>query len=236
MTAVQHSSRRAQRRVETVGEIKARAMEQITAGGVEQLSLNAVARSMSMAPAALYRYFPSKDALLADLVVEAYDSLAGALERAAAAEPPGAARLAAVVRAYRTWALGQPNAYLLVFQQPSGNGEQLAPERTLPAAVRSMDVFLGALAELPPPGDLALDATLSQQIARWGGRTRIPDSPVDTLALGLICWTRLHGLISLELNRHLAATGIDPERLYEHEVQALLSLATTDSNRPSVGL
>jgi hypothetical protein len=43
------------------------------------------------------------------------------------------------------------------------------------------------------------------------------------LRFGLVWWSRLHGLISLELGRHLAATGIDPALLYEGEIDALLA-------------
>ena len=42
------------------------------------------------------------------------------------------------------------------------------------------------------------------------------------LYLGLVWWSRLHGLISLELAGHLAATGIDPALLYQAEVEAML--------------
>jgi hypothetical protein len=45
------------------------------------------------------------------------------------------------------------------------------------------------------------------------------------LYLGLVAWTRLHGLISLELGQHLPATGVDPALLYEAEVAALVRLA-----------
>lgn len=232
MVAVQRSFRREQRRAETTGEIKDRAMEQIAAGGVAHLSLNAVARSMAMAPAALYRYFPNRDALLVELVVDAYDSLGDTLERAAAAAPPGPARLTAVAHAYRGWALARPNAYLLVFDQPSGNGEDLAPTRTRAAAERSMDAFLGALAELRPTGWLGSGETLAEQVVRWGRRARIPDLPADTLAVGLISWTRLHGLVSLELTGHLTAVGVDPGLLYDREVAAVLALTTTGAAAP----
>ena len=39
---------------------------------------------------------------------------------------------------------------------------------------------------------------------------------------GLIWWSRLHGLISLELGQHLAATGIDADLLYRTEVEEML--------------
>jgi AcrR family transcriptional regulator len=236
-------TRRERQRRETLAEIKARAMDQVAAGGAAAVSLNAIARAMGMSPAALYRYFASRDALLAELVVDAYGSLADALQEAAggAGEDGAAERLATVARTYRSWALGHPNEYLLIFQTSSGSGLELAPERTVAAAQRSMDVFLTALREAGAPeravsadegsadegpaGEPALSPELAGQIQAWGQRSRVRGLAAERLYLGLLTWTRLHGLISLELGQHLAATGVDPALLYEQEVRSLLRRA-----------
>src|SRR6201996_2929431 len=122
--SVDGPTRRERQRRETLAEIKARAMDQVAAGGAAAVSLNAIARAMGMSPAALYRYFDGRDALLAELVVDAYGSLADALQRAAdgVGEDGAAERLVTVARAYRDWALGHPNEYLLIFQTSSGSG------------------------------------------------------------------------------------------------------------------
>ena len=86
-----------------------------------------------------------------------------------------------------------------------------------------MDVFLGALAG--SGDDEQLSPELAAQVRAWGQRSPIPDRPAGRLYLGLVAWTRLHGLISLELGQHLAATGVDPALLYEAEVAALARLA-----------
>lgn len=93
------------------------------------------------------------------------------------------------------------------------------------AAQRSMDVFLGALAgagagDAGPP-----DPDLAGQIESWAQRSQAPDLPAARLHPGLVAWTRLHGLISLELGQHLAATGVDPALLYDAEVRSLARLA-----------
>lgn len=236
-------TRRERQRRETLAEIKARAMDQVAEGGAAAVSLNAIARAMGVSPAALYRYFASRDALLAELVVDAYGSLADTLREAAsgADEDGGAERLATVARTYRSWALGHPNEYLLIFQTSSGSGLELAPERTVAAAQRSMDVFLTALREAGAPeggasadegpadegavGEPALSPGLAGQIQAWGQRSQVRGLAAERLYLGLLTWTRLHGLISLELGQHLAATGVDPALLYEQEVRSLLRRA-----------
>jgi AcrR family transcriptional regulator len=219
-------TRRERQRRQTLAEIKTRAVDQVAAGGAESVSLNAIARAMGMSPAALYRYFASRDALLAELVADAYGSLADALTQAAA----GAERLLAVAHAYRDWALANPNSYLLIFQTRSGSGLELEPERVVAAAQRSMDVILSALggaagAELGPE--------LADQVEAWGQRSQVPGLTAGQRYLGLLAWTRLHGLISLELGQHLAATGVDPALLYEAEVQSLVRAARLSSGRPA---
>ena len=238
--SVQAPTRRERQRQQTVTEIKARAMDQVAGGGAGAVSLNAIARAMGMSPAALYRYFASRDALLAELVVEAYGSLADALRQAADGAPRGAARLVAVAHAYRDWALAHPNSYLLIFQTSSGSGLDLDPDRTVAAAQRSMDVFLSALGPAASAADprvprAPLDPELVGQIEAWAQRaqtlgSQIPELPGERLHLGLVAWTRLHGLISLELGQHLAATGIDPARLYEAEVRSLARLAFPEAS------
>jgi AcrR family transcriptional regulator len=221
-------TRREQRREQTLGEIKSLAMEQVAAGGPDAVSLNGIARTMAMSPAAIYRYFDSRDALLADLVVDCYDALADALE---AAVVPGAPRdqLAAVARAYRHWALENGNAYRLIFQSTSGSGQDLAPDRTIPAASRSMGTVLRVLAGVAAdgsPGSVAgTDPRLVDQVREWAARTSMPDLAPQLMLLGLTAWTRMHGAVSLELGHHLGSTGVDPALLYEAEIAALAAAA-----------
>src|SRR5438874_1415148 len=42
------------------------------------------------------------------------------------------------------------------------------------------------------------------------------------LHFGLVWWSRLHGLISLELGQHTVGTGIDPGLLYRSEVETMV--------------
>ncbi|MBW3705515.1 TetR/AcrR family transcriptional regulator, partial [Streptomyces griseus] len=46
-------------------------------------------------------------------------------------------------------------------------------------------------------------------------------APPAALHRVLTFWTRLHGVLSLELAGHFAGMGFDPARLYEAEVDAL---------------
>src|SRR3954453_12334092 len=57
-----------------------RARVQLAAVGPAALSVRQIARDLEMASSAVYRYFPSRDALLTALLVQAFDDLGEAVE------------------------------------------------------------------------------------------------------------------------------------------------------------
>lgn len=219
-------TRREHQRAQTLAEIKTLAMAQIAAGGVTNLSLNAIAKEMGMSGAAIYRYFDNRGLLLAALAIDAYSDLADTLETAAHRRQSSArACWQAVATAYRNWALEQPHRYRLVFSTRVGSG-QLAPDRIIPASARSMIVLLDSIAAATPSTRRATAKparVLSRQLRDWQTRTDMPDLPDATLLAGLRAWTRLHGVISLELEGHLPSTGVDPQLLYDAEVASLIA-------------
>jgi AcrR family transcriptional regulator len=216
--------RRARMRAWTRGEIKAAALRQLAEHGAEGLSLNAIAKELGMTGPALYRYVTSRDELLGDLVVDAWEELADAVERAAArnAEASPAERLLAIGLEYRAWGTSQPHRYRLAMQTRLGSGE-LAPERVIPAAQRAMAVILDAIGGVPRPRKPTqeLPAALRTELETWtervGGRPR----PPTILLRGIIFWSRLHGLISLELDGHLASMQLDAELIFRAELAEL---------------
>src|ERR687893_1075509 len=98
-------------RAEMVREIKDLALRQLAEGGGAALSVNAIAKELGVSGPALYRYFAGRDALLTELIVDAYTDLAHAL----AESEPG---LAALAGAYRAFATAQPHRYRLLFAAP----------------------------------------------------------------------------------------------------------------------
>jgi AcrR family transcriptional regulator len=217
-------NRRARMRAWTREEIKAAALRQLADDGAAGVSLNGIAKELGMTGPALYRYVASRDELLADLVVDAWDDLAGALERAAEEHvaAPAAVRLGAIGVAYRAWGRSEPHRYRLAIQTPLGSGE-LAPERVIPAAGRAMTVILDAIEALPKarrpkpevPGDLGAE------LDAWAHRTGMQRFAPAVLLRGVLFWSRLHGLISLELDHHLASMQLDPELLFRAELAEL---------------
>jgi AcrR family transcriptional regulator len=219
--------RRERLRAEALADIRRHGYEQIAAGGPAALSLNGIAKAMGMSGPALYRYFASRDELLATLATESFEDMAQTLEAAAstAAGEPAAARLRAVAGAYRSWARTSPERYRLVFGSTYGSGE-LDPDRIIPAAARSMAVLLTGLAELDPgaPGPRVQPPALRREIQRWG-RDRAGDQVRDpgVLQLGLLAWSRMHGIVSLEIEGFYEQVGVDPGLLFDAEIQHLMA-------------
>lgn len=99
---------RARARAELTREIKASARRQIAEVGASALSLRAVSRELGMVSSALYRYFPSRDALLTALIVDAFDAVGAVAEEAESRVPTGAGfarRWVALGTAVREWAV-----------------------------------------------------------------------------------------------------------------------------------
>ena len=227
MSTVAAPTRRARQRAQTLAEIREHGYAQIAEGGPTALSLNGIAKAMGMSGPAMYRYFASRDELLATLVTESYEALADALidaaEQARRRTPEG--RVRAARRAYRGWALEHPHRYRLVFGSTYGSGA-LDPERVIPAAHRGMTVLLAALAELGPADDAPRVGDPSPRApARPTGPSAHgePALAAGVLLLGVAAWTRMHGIVSLEIEGVFEQLGVDPARLYDAEVDHLIA-------------
>src|SRR3954453_8970158 len=109
------ASIRARARAEMIDGIKRAAHRPLASEGAN-LSLRAIAREMGMVSSALYRYFAGRDELLTALIIDAYDAIGAAGERAEAAVADRAdltARWLAVAHAWRDWALANPADHAL---------------------------------------------------------------------------------------------------------------------------
>jgi len=213
------------------------ARRQLATEGAAALSLRAVARELGMVSSAIYRYVPSRDDLLTLLIVDAYNALGSAAERAHARVEPAdlTGRLAAVCVAVRRWALRNPHEYALVYDSPVPG--YVAPEVTIGPATR-VAVLLGgiAAATVPEPSGghaarprpaSSLDPAVSRAIAPV--RAAFPDHvPEEVVVRWLMAWTYLFGAISFELfgHRHnvVAASMAARDAFFAEEVSRLAAL------------
>jgi AcrR family transcriptional regulator len=213
-------------REETKAEIRSIALRQIEESGPDGLSLNAIGRKMGMSGPAIYRYYASRDELLTEVIVDGWRELADRLEEtaASAARRSPAARLRLLAEAYRGWALANPHRYGLMLgsRRPVGF---LEPREAIPPSQRSMALILNALTDLG--GEPARPRrALARQLSEWSA-SREPErerSPA-VLRLGLATWTRLHGVVSLELAGIFDALGVDAGVFLAAEVDDLIDAA-----------
>ncbi|MFJ6085701.1 TetR/AcrR family transcriptional regulator [Streptomyces sp. NPDC092369] len=207
-------------RAQVRAEVKERAWEQIATAGASALSLNAIAKHMGMTGPALYRYFAGRDELITELVRDAYRSLADGVGEARAA----GADAAGLAHALREWALADPQRYFLVYGTPVPGYH--APDDITAIAAEIMGHLLDALnspeaseastAPVPPPA-ARLDDHLADH-RDWAGDHPAPPA---VLHRALSFWTRLHGILSLELAGHFTGMGFDPALFYEAELADL---------------
>jgi AcrR family transcriptional regulator len=202
-------------------EVKEAALAQLAQAGPAGVSISAIGKQLGVSGPALYRYFASRDELLTELVIDAYRDLAAALT---AADDPGRdphARLVAIVRAYRAWALAQPHRYRLLYGPPLP-GYDAHAQRLVDAAQESMNLLAGVAGQLGGGEDAtpAVTGLLASQLTGWARRRDLSVSPATALRAMLI-WSRVHGIVSLEIGGNFASIGVDPGQLLEAELAAL---------------
>jgi AcrR family transcriptional regulator len=209
---------RARRRDETHRAILEAAHAQLVTEGAAALSLRAVAREVGMAVSALYRYVPSRDDLLTELVVAGYTDQADAVERALHEAGDPVAAVGAGLWAYRTWGVEHPAEFGLLYGAPVPGYR--APERTIAAGARAGDLLAGAVTELRRAGQLderaaeqrvrRLDRATRAEFAR-NARRRGYDLPEAVAALLFDGFVRLHGVTVMEVFGQLRPLTDRPE-------------------------
>jgi AcrR family transcriptional regulator len=212
-------------RAEVMSELLAAARVHLEREGSAALSLRAVARDLGMASSAVYRYVPSRDALLTLLIIEAYDAVGEVAERAAAeARSAGPAQTwLAVARAVRRWAIDQPYSFELIYGTPVRGYR--APDDTVRAAVRLWGVIISLLLEayergvldpagpsFDPAGRMAPEA---YAFAGWTDPATVPVEVARVATRSATLFTSLVGGISVELFGHLHRVAADPALMFD---------------------
>jgi AcrR family transcriptional regulator len=222
-------TRREKFREITREEIKSIARKHMQEGGVNSLSLNAIAREMDMVPSALYRYFANRNELLTALIIDAYNSLNGAMQAASDSHPRDAygQRLLAIVLAYRQWVLENRAEFELLYGRPVKDFQGLTDE-VIRVARKGFTLIVELLNEADDAGQITLspeqmavaeDVQVTIQIF-------LPDdsyiAPAHIAYIGLTGLARMQGLIILEVTDQIQYFVSDPDKLYRQEMLLLL--------------
>lgn len=195
------------------------AMAILARDGLEALTLGHLAKSLGYVPAALYRYFDSKDSLLAAMQRRAITEIHGGLgeaERAldlaveAAGAAPGVAILAKLLggaRYYLELPRTHPEAAFLVALLMGDPRPLLSDEESRQTA----PLLLALIADV--------EAMFRTAEGDAGGRELSPGNSVErTLAF----WAALSGALSLEKARRIAPALPSPADIGGVAVKALL--------------
>ncbi|MFI8989267.1 WHG domain-containing protein [Streptomyces antimycoticus] len=233
------TARRERYRKQTREEAKAVALAQLSESGTAGISVNAIAKAMGMTGPALYRYFASRDELLTELITDTYRDLAETLARAVADATP-ADRFRALALALRDWAKRQPDRYLLIYGTPVPGYQ--APPETTEIAAGLMRTIVDACATVGGDGVGAGDggaggsgaamsggqpltefeAALARHLEGAGPWVAGEEPGGELKGRALRTWTRLHGVISLDVQGQFTGMGFDPSVLFEAEIDALV--------------
>jgi AcrR family transcriptional regulator len=209
--------RREAGRARNTAAILAAARREIAEHGGAGLSMRAVAREVGLVSSAVYRYFPTREALLTAMIVESYGNLATALEQV---EPhPPDQRWRELGRALRDWGRSSPHEFQLIYGTPVPG--YFAPPETIPAAARVAQPFLelGARHRVDAYDDrrLARQMTAALELVHEG-------EPSGVAAV-LAEFAALVGMVGLELAGHFVGTADPADRLYnallDRQVQTL---------------
>jgi AcrR family transcriptional regulator len=215
-----HVTARQRAREQITAEILESARRQLAEHGASALSLRSIARDLGMVSSAVYRYFASRDELLTQLIIEAYDSLGESTEAdvAATAGRPAAERWTSAAATIRRWACRHPHQYLLVYGSPVPGYD--APPTTVGPGTRATRALLSIVGDAqtagelaPPPDDVDVPADLAADLEHLGELVALPVPPATMVAI-IAAWTQLFGLVSFELTSQTRGLVEQHEELF----------------------
>jgi len=215
-------------RAELTREITTTAKAHLAEHGAPGLSLRAISRDLGMVSSALYRYFPSRDALLTALIIEAYDALGAACEAAEAAvgRHDLLGRWRAVAHATRGWARAHPHEYALIYGTPVPG--YAAPTDTIDPAGRVALLLLALIVDMDlagipaPTTSLPVGDSLAAQLDNLTATVDIEVDP-DRLLQGIGGWVLTFGMINFELFGTFNNVFDDADELHAYQVDLMAS-------------
>jgi AcrR family transcriptional regulator len=217
---------RAVARAELTRVILDQAGKQLAEVGPAALSVRQIARDLEMASSAVYRYFPSRDALLTALLIRAFDDLGQAVEDGdhAAARDDLRGRWVGIAQGLRGWAVAHPHEYALTYGSPVPG--YAAPEDTIASAQRVSFALLNLIHDAEEaghsPGAPTRPATEAELASIAPVRAFVGKELDEAWAVrGLIAWATLFGHVSLELFGHMFKGVLDYEAHYAQVVEQL---------------
>jgi AcrR family transcriptional regulator len=242
MSDLAQSRWRERRRASTIAEIKGLARELLVAGGPAAITLRAISRDMGMVPSALYRYYPNLDDLVAALRGDLFQEL-GQVTAAAKEDPADAhptARITAMARAFRGWGLAHREEFGLILGPPMP-GTSIDKDADIDHGAACIGMaFLEEFVELWRRGELIVspvEPTRDRLVPPFGAYiARNEGIEVPVVFAFLSAWTRLYGIIAMEIFGHMGWAVTDPEEFFETELTDFVGQFTQGEPRTDAQL
>ncbi|MFK8908550.1 TetR/AcrR family transcriptional regulator [Streptomyces sp. YS-3] len=229
MTSPASPRRRHRPREHALDEIQRTARQLLVEQGTAAVTLRAIARQMGMTAPGLYRYYASHHELIQALTSRLYDELATTLATARDEHPasePGQ-RMRAVCRELRHWALMHPREFGLLFAKPLTDADTAPGNASHDPGWRFGGVILELMVQLwhrggiRPPANL--DGEWIAQLEEVREHLEGEDVPLEVIYVFVACWARLFGAVAVEAFGHLNFALTNPEPLFEHTLQDILT-------------
>ncbi len=189
------------------------ALDMIAQRGLAGLAIAEIARALGVSPAAPYRHFRDRNALIAEVARRGFERLATDLEAAwSAGRPDPVTAIERCGRAHLAFAQRDPAAYAAMFDpglqdsrdSPDDAGLQQASDAAFAVLRQAADAACATAppnrGRAPPPQMVALHIwSLTHGIASLfavpgPGRKRLPMTPEDLLEAGLLIYLQSLGL------------------------------------------
>ncbi|UYM04539.1 TetR/AcrR family transcriptional regulator [Solicola gregarius] len=218
-------TRRERQRQATMDEIVRTARGQLSEPG--GLSLRAIAQEMGITAPALYRYVSSLEGLTLNVTTSIYDEIVEVLHEAADrhAESPEA-RIVAAATAYRQWSLRHRDEFVLCFVTQITDPSEPEQDACAIAGGRFRQFFADLFVEIwhrrpfavPSEAEFAEIAALMDdpmnpfrdEHDEWVDS----EVPASVQWIFLQVWTRLFGIVALEVFGHVSPPLVESAALF----------------------
>jgi AcrR family transcriptional regulator len=180
--------------------------------GFEGFSMRKLAREVGVTAPALYRHYEGKEALLLDVVKEAFKVMAQHLYTALGGPDPRE-RFRMAGQAYLDFAMEHPRFYEITYSYHQWLGLDEPPAEIAPLACGIGQFWNDRVRECMDAGFLADD---------------------DPDAVSLALWAQAHGLISVYQRGLLGVTSDEFRELYRAQMSRLIAGVGSDEDRARV--
>jgi AcrR family transcriptional regulator len=259
MVTAQAPTRRDRVRAATISEIKQTARRLLTGQAPEAVSQNAqrllagqdpeavslraIAREMGMTAPALYRYFGSREQLVAHVIADIFSELADDLRAAIDTTRSGGGSLSDLLVAacgeFRQWSLAHRPEFGLIFGSPLPAVAAVRDDGDVVTACAQKfgGTFLSLYLELwdrspfPVPADDEIAPELRGQLAQHREDLGV-DLPLGAVLTYLRCWVRLYGAVSLEVFGHMKHALANAGPLFDYTLADLAALVGLEYQPP----